>query len=139
MRWFGVVLAIWLGVLSQWALGAATIIDLTAAGSSATVNGAIFIIPTQSVDASGSGVLDAFLRVQNSPSEQGYNSSDRPVQFDEDNGATTHNHDLTISQIATNKVVVNNKEYYEFVLDGHDSTGGSKEFLTLDQLQFFRE
>ena len=133
--WLRSTLAVLLVAASQW-VAAVTTINLTASGNTATVNGALFITPSQVT--SGTGLIDSFLRIQNSPTEQGYNSSDRSAkgktQFDEDTNVLV-NHDLTILQLATNKVNFQGIEYYEFVLDTAEPVSTS--LLSLDRLEFF--
>ena len=46
------------------------------------INGAIWL-PLPSTDATGSGVFNAFFRIQAGPQEMGYNTDGRPLQFDD--------------------------------------------------------
>src|SRR5262245_20548266 len=56
------------------------VVDLTPAGAQqVTLNGAIFT--DADLGGAGSGNIDAFVSIQNTGTEQGYNSSFRPVQF----------------------------------------------------------
>src|SRR3954452_13267461 len=55
-------------------------VDLTFDGSSGTINGGVF--QTAGVQAAGTGVFNSFVRVQNTGTEQGYNT-DAAAQFDE--------------------------------------------------------
>src|SRR3989442_1746946 len=77
--WFASAIAI----LAIAGPAVATTVDLTTAGSSGTLNGALFQqtdpIPT------GTGVIDSFVRVSaaNQDIEQGYNTDGRPVAYDE--------------------------------------------------------
>ena len=107
--------------------------DLTAVGATATINGAIFTVPSVSIDATGSGVIDSFVRIQAQGTEQGYNTSDRPVQFGEMH-TDTHTQDRLLSSI--NSVTVKGIEYLEFVLDTGEA-GGSNTFISLEQLRFY--
>lgn len=78
----------------------ATTLDLTTAGSSGTINGALF----QQVgpQPTGSGVIDPFVRISaaNQTSVQGFNTDARPLQFDE-NSSPTFTHSLLLSDLAT--------------------------------------
>jgi hypothetical protein len=53
--------------------GYATIVDLTGSNDSGTINGAQFVFTTP--QPTGTGVIQPFLRVENTPIEQGYNTS----------------------------------------------------------------
>src|SRR4051794_24997964 len=61
--------------------------DLTTAGSSASIGGALF--ETNQVQPTGSGVIHSFVRLStNANIEQGYNTDARPLQFDENSSPT---------------------------------------------------
>jgi hypothetical protein len=58
------------------------VLDLTGATTQGMIQGAIFRSVTNT--NAGSGVLDSFVRIDGKAAvEQGYNTSVRPVQFDE--------------------------------------------------------
>src|SRR5262245_37303671 len=59
-----------------------TVLDFTGATTEGVINDAIFRV-LSSVNSTGSGVIQSFVRVQQSGTEQGYNSDFRPVQFNE--------------------------------------------------------
>jgi|GEM_PF-2169988 len=65
----------------------AALIDLTTAGDSATINGALFETSDPNTGA-GSGNIDSFLRTQNSPSEFGFNT-DGALTLDQKSGPFT--------------------------------------------------
>lgn len=100
----------------------------------ATINGAIFVAPSGSYDATGSGVFNPFVRIQNAPSEQGYNTSDRDVQFDEKTDPN-FTRDLLFSSVPV--VTLNNVSYLEFVLDIDENASANGRYLSLDRLQLF--
>src|SRR5437762_1805244 len=78
---------------------ATTTWDLTVAPSQATINNALF--KTFDLRAAGSGTLHSFVRVaSNNTTEQGYNTSGRPVAFDE-NTSPTFTHDALLSDFPT--------------------------------------
>jgi len=106
------------------------VLDLTAPLAAGTLNGALF---TNITLQSGTGILDPFLRVQASPAEQGYNSSFRPVQFDEDSNATW-NHDLTLAEVPLVNFL--GTYYREFLLD-LNQTGGGGSLLSLNRLEIY--
>ena len=88
-------------------------IDLRHSGSSGTVNGALFTYANQ--QPAGTGFIDPFLRVQEKPTEEGYNT-DGGFPF---NDKTPHNyqHSVLISSLAT--FTVNGVQYYKFMLDSN--------------------
>jgi hypothetical protein len=108
----------------------ATIVDLTT-GDSGTVNDALFYFSSK--QPTGTGVIDPFLRVQNDPNEQGYNTSGG-IPFDDKAGPWTH--DVQFSDLKSTQVVVNGASYYQLLLDV-DEPGGNKSLISLDSLQFF--
>ena len=108
------MLAAGIGLSSAFCAGAAVIHDLTAVGSQVTINGAIFFVPPSS-SATGTGVIRSFVRIgSNADTKQGYNTSDRPLQFDENN-APPFTRDLLLSELPI--VTTGGTQYYEFILD----------------------
>src|ERR1041385_8191911 len=55
-------------------------VDLTVGGAPGTINGGVF--QTAGMQAAGTGVFNTFVRIQNTGTEQGYNT-DAAAQFDE--------------------------------------------------------
>jgi hypothetical protein len=109
-----------------------TVIDLTTAGASGMLNGAIFSQFTP--NPAGSGAFDSFVRLSsNNAVEQGYNTDFRPVQFDENN-SSSFTHSLQLGSVPT--VTLNGKAYYEFELDINQSTSAGN-LLSLDSLRFY--
>ena len=113
----------------------ADVVDLTALGSSGNVNGALF--NQGFFQPAGTGFINSFVRIQttsgNQTVEQGYNTSGRPVAFNEltDPNFTRN---LTIGEL--NTVSVNGTDYYEFLLDANEPNAGTR-FISLDQVQIF--
>lgn len=109
----------------------ATLLDLTPANSSGTINGAIFTnLPIQ---PAGSGVIDSFVRIStNNPTVQGYNTSTRPLSFDENN-SPIFTHDLLVNQLGI--VTIGGMNYWKFLLDINQTN--SDPLLQLDKLQLF--
>src|SRR5256885_5573252 len=81
----------------------------------------------------GTGVIQPFLRVQNDPNEQGYNTSGG-TPFDDKAGPWTHN--LTFADLVTTAVTINGQNYFKLMVDINEP-GGAKSTLSLDQLQFY--
>src|SRR5438128_3887736 len=77
-------------------LGYATVVDLTGSNDSGAINGAQFVFTTP--QPTGTGVIQPFLRVENTPIEQGYNTSGG-TPFDDKAGPWTH--DLTFGDLQT--------------------------------------
>jgi hypothetical protein len=106
-------------------------IDLTTAGSSSDYFGAIF---TQTdTKPAGTGVFDTFVRIQVKGEEQGYNTSGRPVPFDEKTDPFTH--DLQLNELSA--VNVGGTDYYSFKLDINEPGAASKSKISLDALQIY--
>lgn len=120
----------------------------TSADLSGIVNGAIFSNPaTLSNDVSGTGVFNTFVQIQNSPIEQGYNTSARggfptsppadtnsQTNFDTSNDAT-HNHDIQLGDV--NTLLYNGTVYRQFLLDINEGNNSVDNFLSLDMLQLY--
>lgn len=108
--------------------------DLTEPGDTTTINGAIYTVPETEVKATGTGAIDPFVRLQRTGTEQGYNTSDRPVQFDENTDAQ-FTHDLLLSSL--NTVTVGGIEYVEFVLDLNENNSPAGRYISLEQLRIY--
>src|SRR5947209_671180 len=103
----------------------ASVLDLGSSGSG-TVNGAIF--QTNNDHPTGTGVYDPFLTVQNSPWEQGYNSS--TGNFDTKR-EPQWNHEIQFSDLQA--TTINGTQYFGFSVDVNEP-GGSKAGISLDAL-----
>jgi hypothetical protein len=109
----------------------ATVVDLTTSlSASGSINGALFFASDQ--QPAGTGFIDPFLRVQASPTEQGYNT-DGGFPFDDKN---PHNfqHSLLLSSLM--QFNLNGTEYFKFMLDANQS-GASNHTFTMTQLQIY--
>src|SRR5947209_12151883 len=78
----------------------------------------------------GTGYIKPFLRVQNDPNEQGYNTSGG-TPFDDKAGPWTH--DLTFADLMTTAVTIGGQNYFKLMVDINEP-GGAKSLLSLDQL-----
>jgi hypothetical protein len=81
----------------------------------------------------GTGVIQPFLRVQASPSEQGYNTSGG-TPFDDKAGPWTH--DIQFSDLQSTAVNVNGTTYFKILVDLNEPNG-SKSTISLDHLSFY--
>jgi len=111
----------------------AAVINLTTAGSSGTINSAIY--EQAGPQSTGTGQIDTFS--QQGPGGSGtsshaYNTTTNNIL---DNKSTDNfNHSITLSAVPI--VVRGNTFYREFLLDTNES-GGGDELLSLDEVQIF--
>src|SRR5438045_8286643 len=112
-------------------VGYATVVDLTGSNDSGTINSAQSVFTTP--QPTGTGVIQPFLRLENSPVEQGYNTSGG-TPFDDKAGLWTH--DLTFGDLQNTQVTLGGASYFKLLLDVNEP-GGSKSLISLDQLQFY--
>jgi hypothetical protein len=107
----------------------AAVLDLGSSGSG-SLAGALF--STTDIQPTGTGVFDPFLTVQNTPTEQGYNSSD--LNFDTKR-VPQWNHEIQFSQLQT--TTLNGTDYFGFVIDVNEPNGGPKSLISLDSLKIW--
>ena len=112
-------------------VGYATVVDLTGSNDSGTINGAQFVFTTP--QPTGTRVIQPFLRVENTPTEQGYNTSGG-TPFNDKAGPWTH--DLLFGNLQNTQVTLGGVSYFKLLLDVNEP-GGSKSLISLDQLQFY--
>ena len=119
------------------ALGAAsaqaTTVDLVT-GDTGTANGSLYYW----VDASstGTGVIEPFLRVQNSSgTEQGYNTDLADASGPWETKSGTWTHDLLLSDLVT--VTIDGTSYYEFLLDLNETNSKDGRFIDLNSVQIY--
>ena len=109
----------------------ASTIDLTTAGNSGSVNGAYFF--QGSLQPTGTGVIQPFVRIQNNGTEQGYNTDGTPLPWDIKAGSF----ESTLPRASLQVVNYLGNQYYQFALDINESQGGTKPQLSLDDLRFY--
>lgn len=120
------------------AMSLANAIDLRTQGSSETTgiaNGALFYQDTD--QSTGTGYIDPFLRLQDSPIEEAFNTDYRdngqaPLDAKSDPNFT---HSLTFGELAV--VTVNNTDYYLFLLDIDEPNAGPKRDISLDEVKIY--
>jgi hypothetical protein len=102
---------------------------LTNVGASVTIDGAIYTqVDPQST---GTGVFQPFMRIQATGTEEGYNTSERPMDLKNDSWTV----DLPYASLAV--INTNGIDYYVFNVDINEATGGGNKYLSLDQLQIY--
>jgi len=86
----------------------------------------------------GTGYIDSFLRLQNHPTEQGYNTDARPFQQDQKD-PLNYTHALNINEVPVVAINdgTNTINYREFFLDINESDSSRGSPLSLDKLQIF--
>jgi len=106
------------------------IIDLTAAGNTGTINGAIY---QQGEANAGTGVFPAFLGIQASPTESGYNTNSPAGVLDDKTGTFTNA--ITLGQLSA--TVSGGISYYTFALDVHENNSGADRYISLDEVRVY--
>ena len=113
------------GMFAIAGIAQATVLNLGSSGSG-TVNGALF--QTNADHPTGTGVYDPFLTVQNSPWEQGYNSS---VGDFDTKREPQWNHEIRFSDLQV--TTIGNVQYFGFSVDINEPNG-TKSGISLDGL-----
>lgn len=109
----------------------AVTLDLTAAGSDGSINGALFT--TNDAQSTGTGVINPFLRLQANGNETGLNSDSSVANLLEDTKAGSWTHDIMLGDIGTTQI--NMVNYYIFLLDINQT--GSNPELSLDTFDLY--
>lgn len=111
----------------------ATVIDLTtvnSSGSAVAPIGGTFLGVWMNQQSTGTGLIDPFVRIQATGSEQGYNTS-LGTPLDTKGGIFTHA--LPLGTVGI--VNIGGVAYREFILDINETTPGT--LLSLNQIQIF--
>jgi hypothetical protein len=106
----------------------ATVVDLTTAGASGSLNGALF--RELSLSPTGTGNIQSFVRTQHSGTQLGYNTSGRPVAYDEGTDPN-FTRDRTLASVPI--VTYQGNNYYEFRLDVNQVN--SSPLISLDSVE----
>jgi len=114
-------------------------LDLTLAGTAGSINGAVF--STGETQSAGTGAFNAFVQIQRTGTEQGYNT-DASAQYDENN-SVTHNHSILLADVPIvigdgANGTVEGIAYREFLLDLNEGNGGTNPYISLDALQIWQ-
>jgi hypothetical protein len=128
-----ILVAFVMGVAGATLHAAPTIVDLTHTTDVATIDGAVWT-PYDAEGATGTGVFDPFVRIQNDGTEQGYNT-DGVVQPDVKSGIWTHS--LPLSDVPL--VDVGGTWYREFLLDADQVGNAEGRFLSIDRMEVWLE
>ena len=114
-------------------------LDLTLAGTAGSINGAVF--STGETQSAGTGAFNAFVQIQRTGTEQGYNT-DASAQYNENN-SLTHNHSILLADVPIvigdgANGTVEGIAYREFLLDLNEGNGGTNPYISLDALQIWQ-
>ena len=122
------------GMLTIASLAQATTVDLINNDQGTITNqyGTAIFQFTQP-QPTGTGYIDPFLRVQASPTEQGYNTSGG-TPFDDKAGPWTH--DITFSDLQSTAVTVGGTLYFKILVDLNEPNG-AQSTISLENLQFY--
>lgn len=87
----------------------------------------------------GSGIIDPFLTVHNSPTESGYSTdissaSQLPLD-DQRNNSNTFTNTFTLANLGV--VTKGNTQYYQFFLDANEPNSDRAQYLSLDTLKIY--
>jgi hypothetical protein len=120
---------------SAHALTLANVIDLRTTGASGGVNGAWFYQNWS--QPAGNDTYDSFLRLQDRPMEEAFNTDYRhngraPL---DGVGSSSFNHAIRLGDLAT--VSKGGVDYYAFSLDLDEPDHGSGRYVSLDELKFY--
>ncbi|HWP64252.1 MAG TPA: hypothetical protein VNO86_12365 [Candidatus Binatia bacterium] len=133
LLWAAVTAGLLVGALVLPVAGSGSPIDLTSAGAPATVNGAV-VQQSNFSGSTGTGVFESFVRFQANGTEQGYNTSGRPLEFDE-NSSSQFTRDLPLNAVPM--VTVGGVAYREFRLDINETAGQPSSLLSIDRIRMF--
>jgi hypothetical protein len=122
------------GMFALASLAQATVVDLINNDQGTVTNqyGTAIFQFTQP-QPTGTGVIQPFLRVQASPTEEGYNTSGG-TPFDDKGGPWTH--DIQFSDLQSTLVTVNGTSYFKILVDLNEPNG-SKSTISLENIQFY--
>ena len=115
---------------------ASTLLDLSSAGATASAtsdNGVDFRLLQVPDQSTGTGVIDPFVRIQQTGSERGYNTS-LGTPLDDKSPAGGFTRALTLGEVPI--VNIGGVDYRQFLLDINQT--GANPLLSLNQIQIFQ-
>ena len=111
-----------------------SVVDLTTRGAQAAAGAAI--VKQTDAQPTGTGYINSFVRIQGAASgggiEQGYNTTARPLQFDE-NSSPSFTRGITAGAVP--RVNINGTDYREFLLDINQKA--SSPLLSVDEVRLY--
>lgn len=116
-----------------------TIYNLEALGSSATINGGIFAVNVS--QPTGTGVYDPFLRLQEDPSEIGWNEDftgnggANPVPAGVNSKTDPHTHSVALGSLKG--VQIDSTWYYAFALDLQEPSSDPARYISLNNVTIY--
>ena len=117
------------------AMTLANVVDLRTTGATGNANGALFY---QNVSQpTGTGAYDPFLRLQQSPVEQAFNTDYRTGGQAPLDAKSDPNYTRSLTLGSLKAVNVNGTDYYAFSLDIDEPNSGPQRYLSLDQLKLY--
>jgi len=116
---------------------ASTILDVTPAAQTTITktafDGSTFVVSNTTQQPTGTGVIDSFLRVQETGQERGYNTSAATPPQILDDKAGNFTRALSLKEVPI--VTINGVQYREFLLDVNQVNNGN---ISLNQVQLFQ-
>ncbi len=106
--------------------------NLTTPGTQVSISGALF--ETADFRPAGTGYIRPMVRIQSNGTERGYNTSARPVAFDEHTDPN-FTRDVRFADLAT--ITTNVNTYVAFALDINESASTNGRYLSLDEVEVY--
>ena len=95
-----------------------------------------FIATGTAIQPTGTGVIDSFLRIRQTGSEAGFNTSTSPLPLDDQsNSGNNYTHAIQLGAVPI--VTINGVQYREFLLDVNNQPGADG-LISLNQVQIFK-
>jgi hypothetical protein len=82
----------------------------------------------------GTGVYQPFLRLQNTGSEEGFNTDFQPFPLD-DKSPANFTHSVQWNTLST--INISGTDYYSFQLDANEQQNGTRSLISLDALKIY--
>ena len=122
--------------MSYGATVQAAILDLSTAGTSGSINGALFYEASDVAWGGGTAVEYAtFQRLGNSTSPTGVSHGYNTDGVDQYDNASANNFSIHLSAVPT--FTINGTIYREFVFDANETKGAATQLLSLDKIEIY--